>query len=139
MGNSKIILLTEKNSPGRFIMSTLAKKSQTFLKDTVDIQLYTIDLEDEAYKAVLADLAIEDQVYVDYFLQKDLPTIMSEINANILVDVVNMGSFSTMSAKMFYQQVRKLTKLNALEIRVHNEKIYTLMEYILPATKIPTI
>lgn len=139
MGKSKIILLTEKNSPGRFIMSTLAKKSQTFLKDTVDIQLYTIDLEDEAYKAVLADLAIEDQVYVDYFLQKDLPTIMSEINANILVDVVNMGSFSTMSAKMFYQQVRKLTKLNALEIRVHNEKIYTLMEYILPATKIPTI
>ncbi|WP_270607614.1 hypothetical protein [Enterococcus thailandicus] len=69
-------------------------------------------------------------------MNRDVPKIASNLSPDVCIELLNIGSTSTHSPIMLERQLEPLLQLNPLEIRVHNNQDFSLLEYVLPAADI---
>lgn len=127
-----VFLITRTQSPGKHIIKQLYRNVQTSgLKNKLKFVYVELAKNQEMIHAFQGDI-----VLVDYFLNRDVPKIASNLSPDVCIELLNIGSTSTHSPVMLERQLEPLLQLNPLEIRVHNNQDFSLFEYVLPAAEI---
>ncbi|MDT2750737.1 hypothetical protein [Enterococcus thailandicus] len=127
-----VFLVTCTQSLGKHITKQLYRNVRTSdLKNKLKFVYVELAKNQDMIHALKGDI-----VLVDYFLNRDVPKIASNLSPDVCIELLNIGSTSTHSPIMLERQLEPLLQLNPLEIRVHNNQDFSLLEYVLPAADI---